>query len=230
MKVSNETLYTDGSVSNETLYTNASIKNETLKAESAIFSTSMYGQRMFDYYPPIISCIQEFQAIIDAEYPEIEKLHSEIQNAVNDAYLTTMGEARIIQWEKIFGIVPVEGSTLDDRRETITARVRGQGKMNTTLINSIVKIFTGGTANSWVSDGVLYIEITPPPDNKQYVFANVEQELKNKVPAHLGVQIKRNYYTWNEVQKSHSTWQDVKDNFATWSEVLIFTPFSEARR
>ena len=146
---------------------------------------------------------------------------------VNDAYLSTMSNDRVLQWEQLLGIRPLEDSTLDDRRDTIIARIRGQGKLNTTLINSIVNSFTGGTAESWIEDGVLYVEITPPPNSKAYRFENVEQELAKKVPAHLGLQVSRNYYEWGGVKKNLSTWQDVRD-FGTWNSVYLFVPFTKS--
>lgn len=185
----------------------------------------MYRERMLGYYPEIIKSISEFKAIVDGEYPEIEQLSDKQEQVINDAYLPTMGEERITQWEHILGIQPIDGSSVSDRRETIMARIRGQGKLNTALINSIVNTFTGGTANSWVEDNVLYVEITPPRDNKQFLFENVEQELKRKVPAHLGFNVSRNYFTWNDVYPLYKTWGDVKNNFDTWNDVYIFVPF-----
>lgn len=180
---------------------------------------------MNSYYPQVIQSILEFQAIIDSEYPELESISDGAERVINDAYLTTMSEDRIEQWENMLGIQPLENSSVSDRRETVIARIRGQGKLNTELINIIVGTFTGGTANSWVKNGVLYVEITPPPNNKQYQFLNVEQELKNKIPAHLGLQVSRNYYTWEEIENTYATWGDVESTFGTWEDVLLFVPF-----
>lgn len=183
----------------------------------------MYRERMLGYYPQVIQAISEFKAIVDGEYPEIEHLSDTQEQVINDAYLPTMGEERVIQWEHALGIQPLEDSTVSDRRETIMARIRGQGKLNTKLINSIVNAFTGGTANSWVEDNVLYVEITPPPGNKVFQFANVEQELRRKIPAHLGFNVYRNYLEWGEIKQQFSTWGDIKDNFDTWDDVWAFT-------
>lgn len=187
----------------------------------------MYQIRMNGYYPQVVHNILEFQSIIDGEYPEFELLAEGRNRITQDAYLLTMSEERIAQWEQILGIKPISGSSVSDRRETVIARIRGQGKLNTELINSIVNAFTGGTANSWIEDSILYVEITPPPGNKQFQFANVEQELSLKIPAHLGVKVSRNYYEWGEVKVSYDTWQDVKDNFTTWEGVYIFSPFNK---
>ena len=186
----------------------------------------MYRERMTSYYSQVIQAIAEFRGIIDGEYPEFEELAVSRERITTDAYLLTMTEDRVEQWEKIFSIKPLENSTISDRRETIIARIRGQGKLNTEMINTIVSTFTNGTANSWVQDSILYVEITPPPENKQYRFENVEQELSLKVPAHLGFNVQRNYYEWREVKAENATWQDVKDNFDTWEDVYIFSPFS----
>ena len=180
---------------------------------------------MNGYYPLVVQAIKEFQAIINSEYPEIEALHEGNERVLADAYLTTMTEERIEQWEKILKIQPIENSTIEDRRDTILARVRGQGKLNTALINSIVNTFTGGTAISYIVDSVLYVEITPPPDNKQYQFTNVEQELALKVPSHLGLRVARNYYTWNDIITYAPTWQRVYNSFETWEDVYLYVPF-----
>lgn len=185
----------------------------------------MYRTRMNSYYPEVIRCIEEFKSIIDSEYPEFDLLTEGRDRIPEDAYLLTMGEERVSEWEKVLGIKPLEGSSVSDRRETIIARIRGQGKLNTALINSIVNAFTGGRANSWVADSTLYVEITPPPGNKQFKFANVEQELSLKVPAHLNFKVSRNYFEWGEIKSNFATWQDVKDNFETWNDVYLFVPF-----
>ena len=185
----------------------------------------MYRKRMNEYYPEVIRSIKEFSLIIDADASEIEKLADANQEVLNDAYLPTMGEARVTEWEQMLGIRPLENSTLQDRRDTVIARIRGQGKLNTKLISAIVNAFTGGSARSWIEDSILYVEITPPPKNKLYQFANVEQELKSKVPAHLGFKIERNYFTWNDIMTNHTTWQEVVDDLGTWEDVYLFVPF-----
>lgn len=184
--------------------------------------TVNYKERMMSYFPQVISAIKEFQAIVDSESPELDGIHNEVNNVLNNAYLFTMDEERIAQWEKILDINVVSGSTINDRRDVIIARLRGQGKLNTSLINTIVNTFTGGSANSWVANSVLHVEVTPPPGNKEYKFENIERELKNKVPCHLGLDVVRNYYTWGEVTNMVTTWDDVKTTFDTWEDVLLY--------
>jgi hypothetical protein len=179
----------------------------------------MYRERMTNYYPEVIKRLLEFQGIIDGEYPEFELLGEQSDRILNDAYLLTMTEDRIIEWEKALEIAVNEGDTLQDRREVIIARIRGQGKLNTALINSIVNAFTNGTAESWFEDSVIHVNIKPPPGNKQFKFDNVERELEKKKPAHLGLSVKRDYATWGEISDDFTDWNDVMNNFANWEEV-----------
>jgi hypothetical protein len=180
-----------------------------------------YTKRMLEYYPNVIQAILEFQAIIDSESPEIEALSKGVERVTTDAYLTTMSEERLAQWEQLLSIKPRSDSTISNRRDTVIARIRAQSKLNTETIDLIVKTFTGGTAKSFVKNGTLYVRITPPPENKQYQFKDVEQEIKRKVPAHLKCVVERNYYTWENVNNDYSTWEVLLANQGIWSNVLL---------
>ena len=103
---------------------------------STVFTDSNIGQRMYDCYPQVISCIVDFQAIIKAEYPEFEEMSLTRDKVIENSYLSTMDEARIANWEKVLKIVPLPNSTVEDRRDVILARLRGQGKLNTNVINT----------------------------------------------------------------------------------------------
>lgn len=179
------------------------------------------GNRMLDYYPHVIKIIQEFKAITCVEGFEIDFLTSDIDVIINEAYLTTMGESRIKQWEKKLGLVASTDDSIEDRRDKIIATIRGNGKLNTELINSIVGAFTHGTAVSYIEDSTLYVKIQPPVGNKQYKFANVEQALRPKVPAHLGLVVIRDYATWGEVKDNFASWTAIS-NADNWESIALY--------
>ena len=181
------------------------------------------GNRMLDYYPQAIKQILEFQALTNAEGYEVDFLKSDIQLLGADAWLTTMGELRTAEWEKALQITPSGDDTLDDRREHIIATLRGRGKLNTALINSVVGAFTnGGTADCYIKDSVLHIEVNPPNGFKVYKFPNVENTLKSLVPAHLGISVSRNYATWDEIKVNFGTWTAVS-NDNTWEDIKTYS-------
>lgn len=189
-----------------------------------------YNEQMLNYYPEVIKSIREFQALINTQSIEVEKMHEELARILGNSYVSSADANTITKWEKFLGITPLpqgEDSLetwLSDRRETILARLYQSTKLNTKSIADIVSIFTGGSALSYFKDGVIHILITPPKDNKQYKFTNVEQELKKKIPAHLIFQVERQYFTWFEIKENYPTWMDLKTDVETWENVYLWTP------
>lgn len=188
-----------------------------------------YNERMLNRYPEVIKAIREFQMLISTQSLQVEEMHEELTKILGNAYISTADESRIALWEQFLGIVPLpQGDDtmetwLNDRKDTILARLYKAEKLNTKSIADIVTIFTGGTATSYFKDGTIHVLILPPKDSKAYKFENVEQELRKKVPAHLMFQVDRNYYTWLQVNTNYTTWGAVKSNFANWEEVLLRT-------
>ena len=185
-----------------------------------------YNEQMLNYYPEVIKAIREFQVLINTQSIEVTKLHEELARLLENAYFVDADERRITMWEQLLGITPLpQGDDsletwLSDRRETIAARLYQTHKLNSESISNIVKIFTGGDAKSYFKDGVIHVLISPPRENKKYKFENVEQELRQKAPAHLLFNVARDYQEWANVKTDHITWGDVLADHSDWDEVL----------
>lgn len=186
-----------------------------------------YNEQMLNYYPEVIKAIREFQKMIETESLQVEEMHKALTKALENAYVSTADEVKISQWERYLGIVPLpQGNDslelwLADRKETILARLYSTKKLNSRSIAEVVSIFTGGTAVSYFKDGIIHVLIRPPKANKQYKFDNVEQELNKMTPAHLMLNVKRDYYDWLSVKSRYATWGDVNDACDNWEEVLL---------
>ena len=186
-----------------------------------------YNEQMLNYYPDVIKSIREFQILIETQSLEVEEMHEALVNILANAYIESSDISKIEKWEQYLEITPLpQGSDsletwLEDRKATILARLYKTKKLNTKSISDIVKIFTGGSAVSYFKNGIIHVFISPPKDNRQYKFENVEQELRKKIPAHLMFEVDRQYYTWLQIKTNYATWGDVKDNFQTWEDVLL---------
>lgn len=182
----------------------------------------MYRERMNSYYPQVIQDISEIRAIIDAEYPEFEELEECNERVISDAYLLTMTEDRVTEWEKNLGIRPFTGATVEDRRNNVVARIRGQGKLNTSLINAIVNALTGNGCKCRLEDSTIYVELLPFDEDKisvEDVIASVKKELELKIPAHLGLSVDLAYLRWDEVLANNNSWVTVRATHGTWEDV-----------
>lgn len=212
--------------SNVTINTDDSFLKDTLLNFTKTGNYSYFGQRMIDYYPEVVKVLLEYQGLIHAVGFEIDFLRGHFSFSYNDAFLTSMGENRIIEWEKALGITPNDNSTLNDRRKVIMARIQGGFKLNTESIENIVRTLTDGSCESYIQDSCLYVEVRPPQGNRQLSFQTVEDELQRRIPAHLGLNIGRWYSRWQDVRDNFGSWQDVYNSFGNWQDVRFYTASS----
>lgn len=200
---------------------NAYIENNSIVLNQYSFKTdSVIGRRMFEYWPIVVQIIVDFQGIIASEYPEFEMGWQATNDALNNAFLTTMNEARIKQWEELLHLSYADDDTLEMRRNAIIARIRGQGKLNTETINSIVSAFTDGTARSYIQNSTLYVWILPSDTNKEYKFQAIEDELMKRKPAHLGLAVMRTFQSWGDIKRERASWSAASDAYETWNDVF----------
>ena len=100
-----------------------------------------YNEQMLSYYPDIIKSIREFPLLIKAQSLQIEDAHQKLEQVNANIHIGTADEYRIEEWERLLGIVPLpQGDDsfetwLEDRRETISARLYNPEKLNSKSIS-----------------------------------------------------------------------------------------------
>ena len=72
-----------------------------------------------------------------------------------------------------------------------------------------------------MKNSTLYIEVLPPRGNKQYKFDNVIKAIEPKVPAHLGLSVKRGYSTWGEIKTNFASWEAVASQ-DDWETIKLY--------
>lgn len=178
---------------------------------------TLAGTKMIGWYPPMVVAVDTLSAVNDVVGHELD--HARARGAMlnNNAFLFWMDESRLAEWEKALGLTVSEDSTLDERRNVIIAKIRGQNKFSVSVIKSIVKTFTGGDAEVTVVDGVVTVKVLPPDDGQLYNLAALTWELKNKIPAHMLLNIERYYSTWGDVKDNETSWQTIRNGYNTWA-------------
>ena len=83
-------------------------------------------KKLQDYLPPILLKTYEFPLLCDTEQPEIDRLHDAADAVLDAQFLSTAGEYAIQRSEKIFGVVPQDTDTLDERRFKVLTRINTQ--------------------------------------------------------------------------------------------------------
>lgn len=83
-------------------------------------------KKLQDYLPPILLKTYEFPLLCETEQPEIDRLHDAADAVLDAQFLSTAGEYAISRYEKIFGVVPQDTDTLDERRFKVLAKINAQ--------------------------------------------------------------------------------------------------------
>lgn len=180
------------------------------------------------YLPLIFQDIVELEELSKAETPLIQELEEKTNRVVDDAFMTTMSESRLAEWEKALGIPP-STDPLEQRRSVVLSRFRGTGKLNKTLINAMVNAFTGGTSTVAFANGILTVKVAPPTSTfLDFSVSKLTEELAKRKPAHLLLNVELSYITWGQIKNNFSSWQDIIDNFDNWTEVYSFYINQEA--
>ena len=83
-------------------------------------------KKLQDSLPPILLKPYEFPLLCETEQPEIDRLHDAADAVLDAQFLSTAGEYAIQRYEKIFGVVPQDTDTLDERRFKVLTRINTQ--------------------------------------------------------------------------------------------------------
>ena len=180
---------------------------------------SFYGYRMINYYPVVINSLLEYQGLTNALGFETDFLKCGFTFSFNDAFLTTMGEARIQEWERILEITPNANDTLSVRRSNVIARIISRFKLNTETIRSLVNTFIPSKVTSWFENSSVYVYITPNDLSYVEEFPQIYAELITRIPAHLGLNVGRKYTSWRAIKDNYLNWRDVMNSNDTWRMV-----------
>lgn len=87
----------------------------------------MYSRKLIEYLPEFLRDIREYNAILTlAVQPKVIDLFQGTEDAMNDQFIKTANEYGVIRWERMLGIVPKSGYTLDDRKFAILTRINEQ--------------------------------------------------------------------------------------------------------
>ena len=194
------------------------VDTEVLDADltTIVDTGTLAGTKMIGWYPTTVVAVDALRAVNDVVGHELDNARARGALLNNNAFLFWMDESRLAEWENALEIDVPENSTVEERRNVIIAKIRGQNKFNVSNIKSIVKTFTGGDAEVTVADGVISVKVLPPNNGQLYNQSALVWELKNKIPAHMQLNIERYYSTWGDVKNNETSWQSIRSGYTNW--------------
>lgn len=173
------------------------------------------------YLPIIFQDIAEYEALSNAETPLVEDLEAKVEKVIDESFLTTMSESRLVEWEAALGIIPSEES-IERRRSVVLSRFRGTIKLSGTLIKAMVKAFTGGTSTVTFQDGILNVRVKSPTSTfREFSIDSLTNELLKRKPAHILMIVELDYLTWEMVRTHLYSWANISRKFTNWDELYL---------
>ena len=163
--------------------------------------------------------------ILHAQSVELTDSHEEAFVILTDAFLTTMGESRIREWEIWLKLPPT--GTLEERRSRIAQKFGVVSKLNEREIKTLVAtLHNDARAKVQLLDSDIKITVIPLPEHQtdELDFTSLTSQLSVRKPCHLGLIIERGYSTWGGVRDGRlRSWGEVRA-LKDWEEVLLYIP------
>ena len=181
------------------------------------------AKRMMEYLPPFWHECAEMQQILQNEGLELDDLDDSSNCILNDAFILTMGESRIEEWEAWLKLPP--NGTLDDRRMAILSYFAVIAKMTRESIEVlVVSLYSNARAEVIFKNSTISITIKPLPnhDSDELDFQRLLDQLKLRKPCHITLFTERWYCTWGDIKNGFNSWQALKDDRTNWQHVIEF--------
>lgn len=82
-------------------------------------------KRLIELLPDFLQKYREYQILMDTEQTELDSIQQRISNLLSDAFTDTATEEGIAHREHMYGILPKEGASLEERRLAVKAKESG---------------------------------------------------------------------------------------------------------
>lgn len=114
-----------------------------------------------------------------------------LERLVNNQFPGQADEAALREFEKILDIDYDPNSSLDERRKMALAYYSGSGKLSKSVIQSLIKSYTGCESDvSW--KGQVFSIIVLGQDGPQFLNDKLLKILRRRMPAHISYEIEVN--------------------------------------
>lgn len=177
-------------------------------------------QDMRDYLPRYYDDFRVVMNLVDRE--------ADVMIALNDEAARTLAQVFIVsadrdlpRWERICGIKTDESKPLEVRRAIVLSRLQGAGTVTVDVVRSLADTLYGAATE--VREDFTGGRVIVTLVGKRGVAADAEdvrKELRELIPAHLGIVLEFTWFIWNEFDAM--TW-DQADAF-TWNELEVHMP------
>lgn len=148
-----------------------------------------------------------------------QELLEEARRFYLEFYAHTATETGLAEWERLTGLTPEPGASLEERRQEVVARLCAGGTANAALIESMAKALTGYEAKVTEHFSQYTFSLRFYGERPGFIRVNARL-LRDSVelikPAHLQFIISP--ITWGDLETAGLTWAGMEEQFPTWAD------------
>lgn len=181
------------------------------------------AKRMMGYLPNYWHEYEEMQQILKSQGAELDDLDEESNCLLNDAFILTMSETRIAEWESWLKLPP--NGALQDRRLAILNYFSVISKMTRESIQTLVaSLYNNARATVVFKDSTIRIKIKPVAehDSDELDFQRLLDQLEKRKPCHIALLTQRWMCSWRDVYHGFNSWRDVMNDRQTWRHLMLW--------
>ena len=137
---------------------------------------------------------------------------------VADQFFVPTATWGLAEWERLVGITPAAGATLESRRSAVIAKLCSTGTTNAEMIRALAEALTGYGAR--VTENFGEYSFSLRFYGEEDGFINIDADLLMRTveevkPAHLRFVIEA--ITWADIEAAEMTWAMLEEQFDSWA-------------
>lgn len=156
---------------------------------------------MIEHYPDFWREDLHAAALVEAVAAEAAILRQNVRELLAASCVSTAPEWAVELWEKAYGVTPDNSKSLEARRSTVQALLRGGGIVTPERIRQVVAAFHGGEVAiiEDAANGAFTVEFIGQEGTPPYI-QDVTAAINKVKPAHLAYAYAYRYLRIDEVQ------------------------------
>ena len=181
----------------------------------------MEYKKLIDYLPPFLAEYREYQQIMAIEQTEFDKILARIELLLENQFIATCDEEAVVRYERMYGIIPIAGSNLEERKFNLLAKLNSELPYTYKKLEEMLKNLCGENGFILNVDANQYlVQVKVELEAKNNVTA-VERMLQNTLPANMlyKVSLLHNQYSalaeYTHAQLSAYTHKELREEVLT---------------
>ena len=178
----------------------------------------MAGRDMLEQLPQRLRDSPETEAVSEAMAEQTQELLEAFLALPMEFYAHIAGEAGLRAWERLTGLQPAAGATLEERRANLVSQLCAGGTTNAALIASMARAMTGYEAEVTENFGAYTFSLRFYGDEDKFIQIDTQQlhqAVELVKPAHLEFVIEP--ITWADLEAAELTWAGLEAQFPSWA-------------